>query len=159
MTDLHALKQHFWDKLSSGPVMMVGLSAPHAHAEPLTAQLDKDQVNRIYFFIGRDNRLAGGGPATAQFVSRGQDYFASLTGTASIDSDRAMIDKLWSKAAEAWFPAGRNDPGLALLRFDIDSVELWESDMSLSGKLKMLFGGKISPSEEGSHARIDSTVV
>ena len=29
--------------------------------------------------------------------------------------------------------------------------------MSLSGKLKILFGRKIHPSEEGSHARVNST--
>jgi hypothetical protein len=29
--------------------------------------------------------------------------------------------------------------------------------MSLSGKLKMLFGGKVNPSEEGSHSRVSST--
>ena len=68
-----------------------------------------------------------------------------------------MIDKLWSKQAEAWFPGGKDDPNLALIRFDIDDAELWESDMSMSGKIKMLFGGKINPSEEGSHARVSST--
>ena len=31
--------------------------------------------------------------------------------------------------------------------------------MSISGKLKMLFGGKINASEEGSHAKVESTVV
>jgi general stress protein 26 len=70
-----------------------------------------------------------------------------------------MIDKLWSKPAEAWFPGGKTDPNLALLRFDIDEAELWESDISLTGKLKMLFGGKINASEEGSHAVVSNTIV
>jgi hypothetical protein len=43
------------------------------------------------------------------------------------------------------------------LRFDIDSAELWETDMSVSGKLKMLFGGKIKSGEEGSHAVVGTT--
>jgi len=70
-----------------------------------------------------------------------------------------MIDKLWSKPVEAWFPGGKSDPSLALLRFDIDDAELWESDMSLTGKLKMLFGGKIRADEEGSHAVVSNTIV
>src|SRR3546814_7269974 len=89
----------------------------------------------------------------AQFVSKGHDFFACLRGTARVDNDPAMIDKLWSNQVEAWFPGGRNDPKLALLRLDIDSAELWETDMSLSGRLKMLVGGKIRPSEDGSHAK------
>jgi len=68
-----------------------------------------------------------------------------------------MIDKLWNKQVEAWFSGGKDDPNLTLLRLDIDSAELWETDMSLSGKLKMLFGGKINPSEEGSHATVGTT--
>ena len=66
------------------------------------------------------NRLAKGGDAMAQFVSKGHDFFACLSGTARIDNDRGMIDKLWSKQAEAWFPGGKADPNLALLRFDIE---------------------------------------
>lgn len=153
------LKQHLWDKLTEGPFMMVGLTDPVTHSEPLTAQLDKDQVDTIFFFIGKDNRLAGGGPVMAQFVSKGQDYFACLSGTASVDNNPALIEKLWSKPVEAWFPGGKSDPNLALLRFDIDEAELWESDMTLTGKLKLLFGGKIKPEEEGSHAKVQSTAV
>jgi general stress protein 26 len=148
-----------WDKLEKGPFLMVGLADGRSHSEPLTAQLDKDQVDTIWFFIGKDNRLATGGPAMAQFVSKGQDFFACLSGNVTVDNDPAMIDKLWSKTVEAWFPGGKNDPNLALLRFDIDDAELWETDMSLSGKLKMLFGGTIEGGEEGSHAVVPNTVV
>ena len=157
MSDAAKLKQHLWKKLSEGPFIMIGLTGSGTHSEPLTVQLDKDLVDTLYFFVGRDNRLAAGGAAMAQFVSRGQDFFACLSGRVAVDNDRAMIDKLWSKQAEAWFPGGRNDPNLTLLRFDIDDAELWEADISLAGKLKMLFGGKIRADEEGSHARVHST--
>lgn len=158
-TDTHALKQKMWDKMTSGPFLMVGLAQGGGHSEPLTAQLDKDQVDTIWFFIGKDNRLAGGGAAMAQFVSKGQDFFACIDGQVRIDNDPAMIDKLWNKQVEAWFPGGKSDPNLALLRFDIDSAELWEADVSLAGKLKMLFGGTIRSDEAGSHAKVESTVV
>ena len=158
-TDTHALKQKMWDKMSAGPFLMVGLANSGTHSEPLTAQLDKDQVDTIWFFIGKDNRLAGGGAAMAQFVSKGQDFFACIDGQVRIDNDPAMIDKLWNKQVEAWFPGGKTDPNLALLRFDIDSAELWEADVSLAGKLKMLFGWTIRSDEAGSHAKVESTVV
>ncbi|ATE63032.1 pyridoxamine 5'-phosphate oxidase family protein [Rhizorhabdus dicambivorans] len=157
--DTHALKQHMWDKLTQSPFMMVGLHEPHMHSAPLTAQLDKDQVDTIWFFVARDNRLTSGGPAMAQFMSKGHDYFACLSGTISVSNDRAMIDKLWSRAVEAWFPGGKDDPDLTLIRFDIDDAELWEADMSLTGKLKLLFGGRIRADEEGSHARVSDTIV
>jgi general stress protein 26 len=157
MADKAQLKRDLWKHMSHSPFVMIGLAGSGTHSEPLTAQLDKDQVDTLWFFVGRDNRLIQGGKAMAQYVSKGHDYFACLSGTVRVDNDRAMIDKLWSRPAEAWFPGGKDDPNLALLRFDIDDAELWEADMSLSGKLKMLFGGTIKASEEGSHARVETT--
>ena len=145
----------FLAKLNDSPFVMVGLTSG-GHSEPMTAQLDDDQPNTLYFFAGRDNRIAGGGAAMAQFVGKGHDFFACLAGTVAVDNDRAQIDKLWSKQVEAWFPLGKEDPSLTLLRFDIDSAELWETDISLSGRVKMLFGGTITASESSSHAVVDS---
>lgn len=159
MANLIQLKRDLWKKMSHSPFVMVGLIGEDQHSEPLTVQLDKDQVDTLWFFVGKDNRLTKSGPAMAQFVSKGHDFFACLSGRVQVHNDAAMIEKLWSRPAEAWFAGGKNDPNLALLRFDIDSAELWEADVSISGKLKMLFGGKIKPSEEGSHARVDTTVV
>jgi general stress protein 26 len=158
MSDAAKLREHLWKHMTAGPFVMIGLEGG-GHSEPLTVQLDKDQVDTLFFFIGKDNRMAPGGRAMVQFVSKGQEFFACLAGTARVANDRAMIDKLWSKPAEAWFPGGKDDPNLALLRFDIEDAELWEADMSLTGKVKMLFGGKIHASEEGSHAHVETTAV
>lgn len=156
MADIAQLKNDLWKKMADSPFVMLGLQDGE-HSIPLTAQLDKDQVDTLFFFVGKDNRVAKGGPAMAQFVAKGHDYFACLAGTARVDNDFAMIDKLWNKQVEAWFPGGKDDPNLALLRFDIDSAELWETDMSLTGKLKMLFGGKVRSDEAGSHAMVETT--
>lgn len=158
-TDGQKLKKHLWEKLRKGPFLMIGLAGDGSHSIPLTAQLDEDEVDTIWFFIGKDNRLARGGAAMAQFVSKGQDFFACISGNLAIHNDRAMIDKLWSRPVEAWFPGGKDDPNLALLRFDIDEAELWEADLSLTGKLKMLFGGRIRADEEGDHAVVRDTVI
>ncbi len=161
MADTAELKKHLWKKMADSPFLMIGLMDSREHHIPLTAQLDEDQVDTLFFFVGKDNRLIGGGAAMAHFISKGHDYFACLDGTLSIDNDFAMIDKLWNKQVEAWFPGGKDDPNLALLRFDIASAELWETDMSVSGRLKMLFGGKIAGpvhgDEEGSHAKVSTT--
>ena len=73
MADIAELKKDLWKKLDDSPFVMIGL-ADGGHSIPLTAQLDKDQVDTLFFFVGKDNRLAKGGPAMAQFVSKGHDY-------------------------------------------------------------------------------------
>lgn len=157
MADAAELKQDLWKRLADSPFVMIGLMDSPEHHIPLTAQVDPDQVDTLFFFIGKDNRLAPGGRAMAHFVSKGHDYFACFDGTAKIDNDFGLIDKLWNRHVEAWFPGGKDDPNLALLRFDIDTAELWETDISVSGKLKLLFGGTIKGGEEGSHAVVGTT--
>lgn len=159
MTDSTGLKRDLWKKMAQSPYVMIGLTGGDQHSEPLTAQLDADQVDTLWFFAGKDNRLVKGGRAMAQFVSKGHDLFACLSGSVRVDDDPAMIDKLWSNQVEAWFPGGKADPNLALLRFDIDDAEIWEADMSITGKLKMIFGGQIEAGEEGSHARVATTAL
>jgi len=159
MTDTHAIKQTMWDKMAQSPFLMVGLTGSGQHSEPMTAQLDPDQVDTLFFFAGKDNRLAEGGSAMAQFVSKGHDFFACLAGEVRQDNDPALIDKLWNNQVDAWFPGGKSDPNLALLRFDVSSAELWETDVSLTGRLKMLFGGTIKSNEDSSHAFVETTAV
>lgn len=155
--DPRELKTDMWKKMADSPFVMVGPADGSTHSEPLTAQLDEDQVDTLFFFIGKDNRIANKGDLMLQFVSKGHDFFACLSGKGRIDNDFAQIEKLWSKQVEAWFPEGKNDPNLALLRVDIDSAELWETDISLGGRLKMLFGGTIRSDQSGSHAKVSTT--
>jgi general stress protein 26 len=158
MADQHSPQEiaaKFLEKLRSSPYVMIGL-IDGEHSEPMTAQIDDDQPNTLFFFAGRDNRIAKGGDAMAQFVGKGHDFFACLAGTVTTDNDPALIDKLWDNQVEAWFPGGKQDPNLTLLRFDIDSAELWETDVSLSGRVKMLFGGTIRDDESSSHAVVGS---
>ena len=155
MAAVDQLKKDLWKHMARSPFVMVGLHGEHS--EPLTAQLDEDQIDTLWFFVAKDNRLIRGGAAMAQFVSKGHDYFACLAGEIRESDDPAMVDKLWSKPVEAWFPGGKNDPNLALIRFDIRDAELWETDMSLLGKAKLLLGREIDKGEEGSHAVTSTT--
>jgi len=143
----------FIAKLKDSPFIMIGLMDGQ-HSEPMNAKIDDDQPNALFIFSGRDNRISKCGEAMAQFVGKGHDFFACLHGTVGEETDQASFDKLWDNRVEAWFPNGKADARLN--RFDIGSAELWETDVALSGRLKMLFGGTVKPSESSSHAVVGS---
>ena len=143
----------FRGKLEESPFVMIGL-ADGGHSEPMNVKTDEAQPNALFIFSGHDNRIAQGGQAMAQFVGKGQDFFACLAGTISRETDQATFDKLWDKRVEAWFPNGKADARLN--RFDVSSAEMWETDVSLSGRLKMLTGGTIKAEESSSHAMVGS---
>jgi general stress protein 26 len=90
----------------------------------------------------------------AQFTSKGHDLFACIAGTLVEETDPAVIDRYWSKEVEAWYPGGRNDPCLLMLRFDLGTAEIWRADMSLKGMFKQLFGGDVRSEMKGKHAEV-----
>lgn len=140
MTNATELKDKFWHALDKSPFLFLSLdSHPHS-AVPMTAQLDEDAQSAIWFFTGRDNEIATGGPVTATFAGKGHDIFARFTGQLSTESDRARIDQFWSPVIEAWFPRGKNDPNMLLMRMDLDRAEIWNSDLGLIDNVKMLMG-------------------
>ncbi len=148
------IRERFWADLSSSPFVMVKLDASHDHALPMTAQLDPQANHCFWFYTSRDNRLAAGGPAMAQFAAKDHSLFACIGGTLVEESDPAVIDRYWSNEVEAWYPGGRNDPNLLMLRFDLGTAEIWRSDMSLKGVFKMLFGGDVRDEMRGKHVEV-----
>ncbi|MCW1429775.1 pyridoxamine 5'-phosphate oxidase family protein [Novosphingobium sp. JCM 18896] len=146
------LREEFWHAFEKSPFIMLRLEGNGGHAEPMTAQLDKEAIHTIWFFTSKDNRIAAGGRAMAQFSAKGHDVFACLAGNLVEETDQARIDKHWSKEVEAWFPQGRHDPNLKMLRFEIDDAEVWTVELGLFGTFKMLTGQEVKSSEMGQHA-------
>lgn len=148
------IKQQFWKALAASPVVMIALDSAHGHSAPMQAQLDKDANGAFWFFTSRDNRIAAGGPAMAQFAAKGHDLFACISGTLCEDHDRATLDRLWSNPVASWFPGGKDDPNLVLLRFDLADSEIWTADVGVIGLFKMATGMTIKPDQTGDHAKV-----
>lgn len=149
------IRKRMWTAMADSPFVMVKLDGSHDHAEPMTAQLDKDADGAFWFFTGRDNRIAPGGPAMVQVASKGHDLFACISGNLVEETDPAVIDRHWSNTVEAWYPGGRNDPNLLMLRFDLDDAEIWAMDASIKGLFKLLTGKTVKPKEMADHAVVD----
>jgi general stress protein 26 len=56
--------------------------------------------------------------------------YVSLSGIASLDQSRESIDRHWSQAVARWFPKGKDDPDIALLRVDVEVAEYWDAPAS-----------------------------
>lgn len=138
------IEAKFWKALQSDKTMMVGLDGVEAaHPRPMTAMLEPGD-GPIWFFTAIDTELVKALPrsnrAVATFASKGHDVFATVKGRLRLDNDRAVIDRLWNPFIAAWYPGGKDDPKLALLRLDGETAEIWLNDYSLLAGLKMLFG-------------------
>lgn len=145
-------RETFWKAFEKSPFIMIRLSGSEDHAEPMTAQLDKDAHHAIWFFCKRGNRIAAGGQAMGQVMTKGHDVFACIDGTLVEETDAAVREKHWDNSVEAWFPDGKNDSSVVMLRFDIKDGELWVAELGVKGGFKLLTGAPIDPAEAGTHA-------
>jgi general stress protein 26 len=144
------IEKKFWKALKSDRTVMIGLDGVKtAHPRPMTAQFDEDHAP-IWFFTSKESELikalTPSSRAIATFAAKDHDLFATMHGGLSIDNDPATIDRFWNRFVAAWFPGGKDDPKLALLRFDAESAEIWLDDSSLLAGIKLLIGA--DPKEE-----------
>jgi general stress protein 26 len=64
------------------------------------------------------------------YASAADNSYVSLSGRAVIVEDRAAIDAHWNEWIKTWFPDGKDDPDLALIRVDVDTAEYWDAPSS-----------------------------
>ena len=140
MSDTDELKKKFWKALADSPFLFLQRDSDPDGAVPMTAQLDKEANSEIWFFTTKDHHLAQMGPATATFIGKGHEMFARFTGTLSEETSRERLEKQWSQIVEAWFPGGKDDPNLIMLRMDLGKAEIWNSDLGFVDNAKMLMG-------------------
>jgi general stress protein 26 len=154
MSNEAAIRKSFWKDLSESPYVMIGLTNGHEHSIPMTVHLDRNANHAVWFFTSRDNRLAPGGPAMAQFAGKDHYLFACINGTLVEETDQAVIDHHWTRDNAAWYAGGRTDPNLLVLRFDLGTAEIWRADVSIRGMFKMLFGGDARAEMQSNHAEV-----
>jgi general stress protein 26 len=75
-----------------------------------------------------------------------EQNYVSLSGKGQVLRDRATIEKNWFEAARSWFPEGKDDPDLGVIKVSVDLAEYWDSPSStvlyVYGYLKAAATGK-----------------
>jgi len=154
------LEEKLWEALDDSGFVMLGLQGvDDDFTRPMTAQIDrrdgadKDLAGRIYFFASHSEDLVKGlqrsSKAIATFAAKDHKLFASIHGKLVPDQDRAVIERLWNPIIASWYKDGKDDPDLALIRFDADKADVWEAAAGATLKaaaMKMLFN--VDPGKE-----------
>jgi general stress protein 26 len=146
------IRNAFWNALDDSPFVMMRLSEAGSHSQPMTVMLDRQAHHTVWFFMHQSSTLAVEAQAEVDFSSSGHKLFAALSGHLHREQDRTVLDRLWSNKVEAWFPGGKTDPTLALMRFEITKAEVWTADITLAGLFDLFTGIAIKPDQAGKHA-------
>lgn len=150
MADDREIEEKFWDALKDSPFIMLGVEGTRDGAtQPMTVifeDADRD-AGLLWIFTANDHDLTRAmgqsNRAIGSYSAKGHGLFASLRGTLQIVNDKATIDRLWNPIVAEWYE-GKDDPKLALVRFDVENAKIWLSDVQgfLKPALNKLLGRK-----------------
>lgn len=114
--------------------MMTTRDAGALRARPMLAKVDKG--THEFRFLTRlsthkTDELAANPDVNLAFSDPKAGDFVSVSGQAYLTQDRKLIDQLWSRAAEAYFGCGKEDPDIAVIRVVPSQAEYWDSHGAL----------------------------
>ncbi len=101
-------------------------------ARPMAGEFLGDDRATLHFLTGlSSHKIAevARDPRVNLAFARGGDY-VSVSGTARISRDPALIGRLWSEAQRPWFPKGVHDPEICAFCVDLDYGEYWDPPSS-----------------------------
>ncbi|WGL50988.1 pyridoxamine 5'-phosphate oxidase family protein [Nocardioides sp. BP30] len=111
------------------PIAMLTTYGPDGpHSIPMARQ-EVDPGAEMWFITARHTRhvedLATSAAVSLTFSS--SSAWVAMTGRAELVEDQAKLEELWNSFAEAWMPAGPEDPNAALLRVEVEHAEYWDT--------------------------------
>lgn len=135
--------ERLWDTIDHKRTGMLGICQHGKHMQPMTA-FGERETDTIWFYTYKESDLAReiaagngefGGGVKGMFCLDGGDekFFACMSGQMSLERDMTRIEKYWNAVVAAWYPDGKADARLTMIRFDLDDAQLWLSDKTKLG--------------------------
>ncbi|WP_017258189.1 pyridoxamine 5'-phosphate oxidase family protein [Pedobacter arcticus] len=124
-----------------------------------TMELDDDA--NLYFFSDEhtpdEHDVAINNNVSVTYTNPENNTYIALSGRLYLAHDQDKIEQLWIPAMKAWFPKGKTDPRLTLIRVEVLKAEYWDSSASdmvvLFNLIKAIVKGETY--SEGNHEEID----
>ena len=99
-------------------------------SRPMATQ-DPDFDGELWFFTRyhspKSEDIKENQRVNVSYASPKQDRYVSVSGTATLVRDAAKVKELWRGEYKTWFPDGKKDPDLALLKVKVEKAEYWDA--------------------------------
>lgn len=157
-TDLHKLGE----LISDIDVAMLTTKAADGSlvSRPLhTLKLDA-QGEIIFFTAAKSHKvdeLTDDHSVNLAYADKGESRYVSVRGRARMDRDEDTINELWSPAQKLFFPDGKDDPNLMVLRVRVRDASYWEGGGNLIERAFDFAKAMLddAPSELGTQGHLD----
>jgi general stress protein 26 len=124
------------------------------HSRPMSSNGDIDHNGDIWFFTSASSHKVSEieklPKVNVSFADPDNQHYISISGNAQLVRDRDKIDELWRPEFKMWFPEGKDDPDVALLRVNLKKAEYWDSPSSTVGFM-LSFVSSLVTGKEADH--------
>ena len=107
------------------------------HSRPMSSNGDIDPNGDVWFFTNatshKVNEIAKLPRVNISFADPDNQRYVSVSGKAEVLRDQKKIEELWRPEFKIWFPKGKDDPEIALLKVNLEKAEYWDSPSSTIG--------------------------
>jgi len=125
-----------------------------------TSKIEEDGT--IWFFSNefsaKVSEISKNNEVYLTYSSPSKNEYVGFSANAELVEDRAKIDELWNDTMKAWFPKGKDDPGLLLIKITPAEAEYWEGPSSkirfALGVIKALVTGQTYKDGEHGHLKV-----
>ena len=104
------------------------------HSRPMSINEQIDPNGDLWFFTNASSHkvseIARLPKVNVSFADPDNQHYISISGEAQLVRDRNKIEELWKPEFKMWFPEGKDDPEIALLRVRLEKAEYWDSPSS-----------------------------
>lgn len=123
--------------------------------------LDVDDEGNLWFFSSKasdkNDEIKNDETVQLLYAKNSNSHFLTITGNAQVVKDQKKIDELWNPVAKTWFPGGKEDPDLCLVKVIPHEAYYWDT---INGKMITLLKMATSavtgnPSQVGVEGKIN----
>ena len=159
----HDLSKLF-EKIKDVRICMFSTTDAHGtmHSRPMYTQ-KPEADGSLLFFTDKESakvyEVQKDSQVNLSFANPDDNVYASVSGRCNAFRDQGKINELWSEPLRAWFPQGKEDPSIMILRVNIDQAEYWDSPSSLLSRayayVRAVTTGERSESDDvNEHAQV-----
>lgn len=120
-----------------------------------TAKVDED--GSLWFFTneytGKVEQISHENEVYLTYANPSKNVYIAFNATASLHDDKNKIDELWNPMLKAWFPEGKDDPKILLIKANPQEAEYWEGSANkivlFFHQLKAAITGNYTDGEHG----------
>lgn len=108
------------------------------HSRPMVTQ-EQDFDGNLWFFTydnaPKVDNVSVHHQVNISYAKEPDNLYVSVSGTAELVREREKLNALWRPLLKVWFPNGKGDPHLALLKVHVESAEIWDVPSGRMGRL------------------------